>query len=86
MLQITIKDTKSNEVLYDDQVSVILMQAAEKDGVRSIRYITNDSSLTDLMNCVEATKNAVTEAKTVLRKVFERTLAKIVPSEGNDDE
>ena len=40
MLQVTIKDTKTNEVIYDEQVSMIFMQAPEKNGIRSIMAYT----------------------------------------------
>lgn len=72
MLHVSIKDTKTNEVIYDEEVSMVFMQTAEKDGIRVIRHTTEDADITDIMSCIKALTKAASEAKGVLSQAFEQ--------------
>ena len=77
MLQITIKDTNTSEVIYDSEVSMVIMQAAEKDGIRAIRHKTDDASVGDTVRCVKSAIDEATEAKQLLLNVFEQAIDEI---------
>lgn len=77
MLQVTIKDNKTNEVIYDGQVSMVIMQAAEKDGTRSIRHNTEDASIRDVINCVKAVVQEAAEVKQILSEAFVQAIDEI---------
>lgn len=77
MLHITIKDTNTNEVVYDSEVSMVIMQAAEKDGIRAIRHRTEDASVGDTVGCVKSAIDEAVEAKQILLSVFEQTIDEI---------
>ena len=70
MLQVTIKDIKTNEVIYDEQVSMVIMQAAEKDGTRDLRHTTEDASLSDVLGCVKTARKAASDAGDLLSKAL----------------
>lgn len=84
MLQITIKDAKSNEVIYDEQVSYVIMQAAEKDGIRSIRHKTEDASSKAIMGCINAVRTEATEILELLAKAVDEAIDTVCSDE--DDE
>ena len=86
MLQVTIKDIKTNEVIYDEQVSMVIMQAAENVGIRAIRHATEDASISDVMNCIETARKAVSDAKNLLSKAFEQAIGDCCLEEGDDDD
>lgn len=86
MLQVTIKDIKTNEVIYDEQVSMVIMQAAEKNGIRSIRHTSEDASLNDVLNCIETARKAVSDAKGSLSKAFEQAIGRTNFEKGETDE
>lgn len=86
MLQVTIKDTKTNEVIYDGEVSMVIMQAAEKNGIRAIRHKTEEASLSDVMNCVKSAVEEATEAKHLLSKVLSCAIVDDCFEEGDDDD
>lgn len=86
MLQVTIKDIKTNEVIYDEQVSMVIMQAVEKDRVRSIRHMSEDASLSDVLNCIKTARNAVSDAKGSLLKAFEQATGRTNFEKGETDE
>lgn len=77
MLHITIKDTKTNEVIYDGKVSMVIMQATEKDGVRSIRHKTEDTSICDVINCVKSVVQEAAEVKQILSEAFDQAIDEI---------
>lgn len=85
MLQITIKDTKSNEVIYDEQVSFIVMQAAEGDGTRSIRHKTEDASANDIMGCINAVRKEAAEILELLANTVDEALDAVCSDEDNDE-
>lgn len=70
MLQVTIKDTKTNEVIYDEQVSMVLMQAAEENGIRSIRHTSEDASLNDVLSCIKAARGEASKSSDLLLKAL----------------
>lgn len=86
MLQVTIKDTKTNEVIYDGEVSMVIMQAAEKDGIRAIRHTTEDASLNDVLNCVKSAVDEASEAKHLVLKAFGQAIGDDCFEEGDDDD
>lgn len=85
MLHITIKDLNTNEVIYDEQVSFIVMQAAEKDGTRSIRHKTEDASVNDIMGCINAVRKEATEVLELLAKAVDEALDAVCSDEDNDE-
>lgn len=72
MLHVSIKDVKTNEVIYDEEVSMLIMQASEKDGIRTIRHTTEDADIPDIMCCMKALTEAASETKNILSQVFEQ--------------
>lgn len=86
MLQVTIKDTKTNEVIYDEQVSMVIMQAAEKDGTRDIRHTTKDASISDILSCFKAARKASDAANAVLSKALSFAIGDDCSEEGDDDD
>ena len=86
MLQVTIKDTKTNEVIYDGEVSMVIMQAAEEGGIRAIRYTTEDADISDILSCLKAARKASNEANDLLSKAFEQAIGDDCFEEGDDDD
>ena len=78
MLQVSIKDTNTNEVIYDNEVSAIIMQAVENDDIRSIQNFTADASVTDIIRCIEATKKAVSAASRSLTKAIDAAIEHVL--------
>lgn len=74
MLHVSIKDTKTNEVIYDEEVSMLIMVASEKDSIRTIRHMTDDADISDIMCCIKALTKATSEAKNILSQTFEQAL------------
>ena len=67
MLHITIKDLKTDEVIYDNQVSMVIMQASENGCmVRKIRHTTEDAVMEDVLGCVDAAVKEAAEAKSIM--------------------
>ena len=81
MLQVTIKDIKTNEVIYDEQVSMVIMQAAEKDGVRAIRHMTKDAGISDMLSCVQTAGKEVLRTRDILLK----GLSQMIEGEADDE-
>jgi len=73
MLHVSIKDTKTNEVIYDEEVSMLIMLATEKDSIRTIRHTTEDADITEIMCLTKALTKEAKEAK-VLLQVIEQEL------------
>lgn len=86
MLQVTIKDTKTNEVIYDGEVSMVFMQAAEKDGIRAIRHTTKDANLNDVLSCMKIAGKVAWDTKDFLSKAFEQAIDETNFDEGNNDD
>ena len=86
MLQVTIKDTKTNEVIYDGEVSMVIMQAVEKDGIRAIRHTTEDADLSDILSCFKAARKASNEANEILSKALSFAIDDDCSEEGDDDD
>lgn len=86
MLQVTIKDTKTNEVIYDGEVSTVIMQAAEKDGIRAIRHATNDASLNDVLGCIKTAGKTMSDARDFLSKALSCAIGDDCFKEGDDDD
>lgn len=86
MLQVTIKDNNTNEVIYDGQVSVINMHATEEDEVRSVWHISNEASLFDMLNCIEAVKKASQDLTNIVAKSINQTIDVTLFSGLNDAE
>lgn len=74
MLQVSIKDTKTNEVIYDEEVSMIIMLASEKDSIRAIRHVTDDADIPEVMCLTKALTREATEAKNILSQAFKQAL------------
>lgn len=74
MLHVSIKDTKTNEVIYDEEVSMLIMVASEKECIRTIRHMTDDADTPDIMCCIKALTKAASESKDALSQAFERAL------------
>lgn len=85
MLQITIKDAKTNEVIYDGEVSMVIMQAAEKGGIRVIRHTSEDAGLSDILSCLKAARKASDEANDVLSKALSFAIGDDCFEGGDDD-
>lgn len=81
MLQVTIKDIKTNEVIYDEQVSMVIMQAAEKNGVRAIRHMTKDAGISDMLSCIQTARKEVLESRNILLK----GLSQMIGGEADDE-
>ena len=86
MLQVTIKDIKTNEVIYDGEVSMVLMQAAEKGGIRAIRHTTEDADLTDILSCIKAVIEEATKAKHLMSKALSFAIGDDCFEKGDDDD
>lgn len=86
MLHITIKDTKSNKVIYDGEVSMVFMQAAEKDGIIAIRHTTEDASLSDVLNCTKTAIKSALDTKDSLSKAVEKAICETNFEKGETDE
>lgn len=86
MLQVTIKDTKTNEVIYDGEVSMVIMQAAEKDGIRTIRHTTKDASLDDVLGCIITVRKAASDAGDLLSKALSCAIGDDCFEEGDADD
>lgn len=74
MLHVSIKNTKTNEVIYDEEVSILIMLAAEKDSIRVIRDMTEDVDIPDIMCLTKALTKEANEARGLLSQAFEQTL------------
>lgn len=85
MLQVTIKDIKTNEVIYDEQVCMIIMQAIEEKGVRSLRQTSEEADLSDVVACFEAVRQASVDANNVLLKSLNYAMKRACPEEGDAD-
>lgn len=72
MLHVTIKDTKTNEVIHDLEAKVIGLQAVGENLSR-IRCAMEDAELADYLRCMKA---ITIEAKEV-RKLFCEALAQM---------
>lgn len=77
MLHITIKDNNTNEVIYDGQVSMVILNATEKDGVRTIRHKTEDASIGDVIKCVKSVVQEAAEVKQLLSEAFIQAIDEI---------
>lgn len=77
MLRITIKDLDKGELIYDNDVSMVIMQAVEKDGIRAIRHKTEDASVSDTFRCVKSAVDEAAEAKQILFNVFAESIDEI---------
>lgn len=77
MLHITIQDNNTNEVIYDGDVSMIIMQGVEKNGIRSIKHRTEDAGVGDMIRCVKSAIDEAAEAKQILLNVLEQAIDRI---------
>ena len=85
MLQVTIKDINTNEVIYDGEVSMVIMQAAEKGGIRAIRHMSEDAGLSDILSCFKAARKASDEANDVLSKALRCAIVDDWVDKGDDE-
>lgn len=74
MLHVSIKDTKTNEVIYDEEVSMLIMLASEKDSIRTIRHTTDDAGITEIVCLTEALTREAMEAKVIFSQAFGQAL------------
>lgn len=77
MLHVSIKDTKTNEVIYDEEVSMLIMLASEKDSIRTIRHMTDDADIPEIMCLTKALTKAASDAKDLLSQAFKQALSLI---------
>lgn len=84
MLQVTIKDLKTGETVYDEQVSMVVMQAKEKDGVRSLRHTSEDVDLPDVLMCIAATRKAASDFGDILPKALDEAIARVCAEKDED--
>lgn len=74
MLHVSIKDTKTNEVIYDEEVSILIMLASEKDRIRTIRHMTDDAGVPDVVCLTEALTREASNVEVILSQVFDQAL------------
>lgn len=84
MLQVTIQDTVTNEVIYDREVSVIALQAVDRTNLIVLRHMTDDSEPGDVLRCLNATLRAAEESKNLLTNAVNKVLGGVYTDE--DDE
>lgn len=86
MLQVTIKDLKTGETVYDEQVSMVIMQTKEKDGVRSLRHVSEDIDLPGVLMCIAAARKAASDLGSILPKALDEAIASVCPKKDEDGE
>lgn len=77
MLHVSIKDTKTNEVIYDEEVSLLIMLASEKDFIRTIRHMTDDASALDVVCLTEALTREASNVEVIHSQAFDQALGLI---------
>ena len=70
MIHVRIEDMNTNEVIYDREVSMVIMQAAAENRIRSIRHASEGASLNDVLNCVEAARGEASKSSDLLLKAL----------------
>lgn len=81
MLQVTIKDIKTNEVIFDDEVSVVAMQAVGRENITRLRHKAEGASELDIFPCHKALMAEASEVKNLYSEAVQRALDKCVIGE-----
>ena len=77
MLHVTIKDTTKNEVIFDDEVSAIAMQAVGRKNITRLRYTVEDADPLDTLSCHNALMAEASEVKNLFSKAFDQAFSQI---------
>ena len=78
MLQVTIKDTKTNEVIFDDEVSTVVMQAVGREKTSRIKHTSEDAEPFEVFLCTRALIQEAEEAKKICSGTLTSVLEKII--------
>ena len=76
MLHVTIKDTKTNEVIFDNEVSTVAMQAVGREKTSRIRYMTEDAEPFEVFLCTRALIQEAEETKKICSDALTLVLEK----------
>lgn len=76
MLQITIQDNNTNEVIYDREVTAIALQAVDREKVTRLKRVTEDAEPDDVILLIEAMSRTSAEVKKYLAHAVEKALDK----------
>lgn len=76
MLHVTIKDTKTNEVIFDNDVSAVAMQAVDRENTSRIRHTSEDADPFDVFLCTRALIQEAEEAKEICSGALKSVLEK----------
>lgn len=76
MLHVTIKDTKTNEVIFDNEVCAIAVQAVGREKTVRIRHTTEDAEPMDAFLCARAVIQEASEAKKIFSDALEKAVGK----------
>lgn len=72
MLHVKIKDTKTNEVVFDREVCTIAVQAVDREKTSRLRHTSEDAEPFDVFLCVRAVIQEASEAKKIISDALER--------------
>ena len=86
MLHVTIKNTETNEIIYDREVSVIAMQVVDGESGASIRHMAGDADLKDLLACIKIMQKAAIEGRKLLSETLTEVLGKVNLDDDDDPE
>ena len=67
MLQVTIKDDKTNEVIFDKEVFAIAVQAVDRKNTSRLRHASEDAKPFDVVLCARA---VIQEAEDAKKNIF----------------
>ena len=76
MLHVTIKDTITNEVILDNEVCTIAVQAVGREKTVRIRHTTKDAVPMDVFLCAKALIQEASEAKKIISDALEKAVGK----------
>lgn len=65
---------------------MVIMQAAEENGIRVIRHMSEDANFDDVLNCSIAANKAALKTKNLLSKAFEQAIGRTNFEKGETDE
>lgn len=76
MLHVTIKDTTTDEVIYDNDVSAIALQAVDREKTSRLRHTSEDAEPADVFLCTRATIQEAKEVKKIISDAIEKEVGK----------
>lgn len=78
MLHVTIKDTETNEVVYDCQeVSAIAMQAVDREKITALRHTAEGGDPKDTLLCMKVLLKEASEAKNLISEALAQVVDKL---------